>query len=124
MFKKWDILLAAALLFLIGASWLLFLQPSSAAEEAYALVQVDGAEWGCYPLNEETTFAVEQEGRYNLVQIAGGKVSVTEANCGNGQCIHMGEKQDPGQMIVCLPNRVVITIEGETSEGGPDVIVR
>ena len=109
---------------MIGTSWLLFLQPSSAANEAYVLVQVDGAEWGRYPLNEDTTFAVERDGCYNLVQIAGGKVSVTEASCGNGQCIHMGQKQDPGQMIVCLPNRVVITIEGEAPTDGPDVIVR
>lgn len=123
MFKKWDILLAAALVLLIAASWLLFLSPAS-GQETYVLVQVDGAEWGRYPLNEDRTFAVERDGHYNLVQIADGKVSVTEANCGNGQCIHMGEKQEPGQMIVCLPNRVVITVEGEAPADGPDVIVR
>ncbi|MBE6036192.1 MAG: NusG domain II-containing protein [Clostridiales bacterium] len=124
MFKKWDILLAAVLVLLIGASWLLFLPQNGAGPEAYALVQVNGEDRGRYPLSEDTAFTVEWDGHRNLVEIRNGKVSVTEANCGNGQCIKMGEIDSAGEMIVCLPNKMVITVESEGPQQGPDVIVR
>lgn len=124
MFKKWDILLAAVLVLLIGASWLLFLPQKTAGTEAYALVQVDGEEQGRYSLAEDKSFTVEWDGHRNLVEIRDGKVSVTEANCGNGQCIKMGEIDSAGEMIVCLPNKMVITVESEAPQQGPDVIVR
>ncbi|HBE87040.1 MAG TPA: hypothetical protein DDW53_19330, partial [Lachnoclostridium sp.] len=39
--------------------------------------------------------------------------SITEASCPDKVCVRTGKIHRSGELIVCLPNRVVITIEGE-----------
>ncbi|MFQ3675838.1 MAG: NusG domain II-containing protein [Endomicrobiia bacterium] len=38
------------------------------------------------------------------------KVKVTESSCQNKTCIKTGSIKNPGQLIVCVPNKVVIKI--------------
>jgi len=44
------------------------------------------------------------------VSIKSGKVSVIESSCQNKICIKTGVIKNPGQLIVCVPNKVVIKI--------------
>ena len=55
---------------------------------------------------------------HNVVKIKDGKVSVTEASCLNQVCVHHSEISRSGESIVCLPNRMVVRIEGGRGEGG------
>ena len=43
----------------------------------------------------------------NIIEIIGGKIHVTEADCPDKICVRMGFLQG-GAPIVCLPNRLVI----------------
>ena len=45
-----------------------------------------------------------------------GKVSVTEADCPDKVCVNTGEISKSGDTIVCLPHKLVVEIEGSTSE--------
>jgi len=48
-----------------------------------------------------------------LVEISDGTVRVLESSCPRGHCVRMGSIRTPGQTVVCVPNRVVVTIEGD-----------
>ncbi len=48
-----------------------------------------------------------------LVEVKDGAIRVVEAYCPDKVCIGMGKKVRPGEVIVCLPNRVVIRVVPE-----------
>ena len=56
------------------------------------------------------------------VKIVAGKVRVTSSPCPRKICIGMGEIQSSGDLLACVPNRVVLRIEGE--EGSYDLLSR
>lgn len=103
-----DLLLAGGLLLLAGILFLLF-RPGG--QGAWAVVTADGVEVARYPLSEDRTVRLGEEG-YNVLQIARGTAAVIEANCGDRTCIRMGEISREGERIVCLPHRLIIYIEG------------
>lgn len=47
----------------------------------------------------------------NLVKIKNGKVDVISADCENQVCVNHPQISKKGQQIVCLPNKIVITIK-------------
>ena len=48
----------------------------------------------------------------NLIHVAPGAISVTEADCPDHICVQMGELTGGGLPIICMPHRLVIAIEG------------
>jgi hypothetical protein len=66
----------------------------------------------------------------NTVEVADGQIRVVESTCANQDCVHQGAISSPGQTIVCLPNRLVIRVEGSNDgdgngtpdEGAPDAV--
>ncbi|MDR0347681.1 MAG: NusG domain II-containing protein [Coriobacteriales bacterium] len=53
----------------------------------------------------------------NTIEVADGQIRVVDATCGNRDCVHQGAISSPGQTIVCLPNRLVIRVEGSEADG-------
>ncbi|MBO5089523.1 MAG: NusG domain II-containing protein [Clostridia bacterium] len=47
----------------------------------------------------------------NVVEIKNGKVDVISADCENQICVDHPKISKKGQQIVCLPNKIVITIK-------------
>lgn len=47
------------------------------------------------------------------VKVSGGKVSVVSANCPDKVCEKTGEISKSGQSIICVPNRVEISVLGD-----------
>ena len=81
-------------------------------EGARVVVEVDGSETASYPLTEDRTVVLEGwNGGTNLLVIRDGAATVTEASCPDQLCVHQGTIRYSGQTIVCLPNRVVVTVE-------------
>ena len=80
-------------------------------------ISLNGKEFGTYSLAEDKEVTVEKDGHVNKVMIKGGKVWMESASCKNQICVHTGKISNAGQSIVCLPNRVSVTIEGK---GGQD----
>ena len=96
-------------------------------QNAVAVVTVDGVEYGRYPLSEDHTETIRfEDGSYNRFAIQDGYVSMPEASCPDQICVHQGFISTSllpitKETIVCLPDKVVITIEnGEDS--GIDVL--
>ncbi|MGE5574203.1 MAG: NusG domain II-containing protein [Bacteroidota bacterium] len=54
------------------------------------------------------------------VEIAGdGRARVSDSDCPDKVCVRTGWIERPGEAIVCLPNRVVVKIQGGPRDTGP-----
>lgn len=90
-------------------------------EGAYAVVSVDGRVRGEYSLSEDISVMIETEFGTNRLIIKDGKAFVTDASCPDGICVAHRAIHREGESIVCLPNRLTVTVTGNGS-GSPDLI--
>ena len=68
----------------------------------------------------EKTIAID--GTYHLTVILDKTgAAVTDSDCPGRDCVHTGRITRAGQSIVCLPEQVVVTLEGKTPSA--DVIL-
>lgn len=75
-------------------------------------IYVDNELVATLPLNEDCEFDIDGiNGSHNLLVVKNGKVYMKEADCPDKICIQTGIVTELTQTIVCLPNRVVVTIE-------------
>jgi hypothetical protein len=52
-----------------------------------------------------------------VVEVCGGRAAVISAECPNHVCVRMGWRSRAGDVIVCVPNHVVVKILGKRQEG-------
>lgn len=110
IFKKGDFLLVGAVLLFSCFLYALFSFRNS-TPAAYAEISVDGETVTTLDLNQDTALTVTgYQGGTNTVTVSHQAVSVTEASCPDLVCVHTGQIHNTGETIVCLPNRVVVTI--------------
>lgn len=128
-FKKGDIIIIAALITLslaLGvAAVVTSVREADGGARTYAVITRGGEEIARLPLNSDTEYiisdsdainvsaAISVSAAYNVIVVSGGRVYMSEANCPDRVCVSDGAISRPGQYIVCLPNRVVVTIESE-----------
>lgn len=93
--------------------------PSAPAGEiAYLRVQVDDTVWPLMPLSEVGDWTIEQDnGAKNVLRATERGVVMHFSTCDNQNCVHQGEvsldnrdSRALGNMIVCLPNRVIVEL--------------
>lgn len=83
------------------------------------VVRMDGELIASLPLGQDTEYEIT--GAYtNLLEIKDGSVRIIYTDCPNHQCEKTGAISAAGAAIVCAPNHVSLTIEGE--EAGVDAI--
>ena len=80
-------------------------------------VTVDGEVYGRYPLDREQEINVVTVYGKNTVVIEGGTAYVTEADCPDKICVGMQKISCDGEMICCLPHRLILTVRGTESAG-------
>ena len=107
---------------LIGALALLYgsrlYNHAKSTGSSEAVVTIDGEEYGRYSLTEDTDeMILFEDGSYNELIIRDGYARISAAGCPDQICVnHLGIRY-AGESIVCLPNKLVVTIEGgEESE--------
>ena len=67
-----------------------------------------------YDINENRVINVEGPLGTTTVIIEGGEVRVEDSPCREKICIKMGRKKRVGEQIICVPNRVIVEITGES----------
>ena len=133
--RKADIILFVALIAIgLAASAFLAMSRADAGSDAKVVIESGGSLFAEYPLSEDTEIIVpapsgvsyrdpkappadagDECTRYryfNIVRISGGKATVSAASCRNQVCAGHEAISKTGESIVCLPNRLVVTIEG------------
>ena len=123
MIKKADIVLFILILvFGLAVSWWSLTTNTSGDK---AIVTVDGELYGTYSLAQDQTIEVAQkDGHTNHITIKDGMVSMAYSTCKNQVCVNAGAISETRDSIVCLPNKVMIEIQGSAKNegGGVDVI--
>jgi hypothetical protein len=51
--------------------------------------------------------------------IAGGEARIIDSPCALKVCLGMGPARRPGDLLACLPNRIVVQVEGEGEATAP-----
>lgn len=113
--KKGDIIIIAAVLCI---SALLFLCINLLANTgSYANIEVDGSIVASLPLNIDTVYNVEIDGRVtNIVEIKNKSAKVISAECPDKICVNHKSISKSGESIICLPNKVIVTVESGSGE--------
>ncbi len=117
--KKSNVIFICAVLIVSVGLWFA-LKPSDTAGEKWAEIMVDGKLKGRYSLSENCVVDIDQK---NQLVIQEGKADMTDADCPDKLCVNHPPVSKIGETIVCLPNRVVVTIVGSKSEK-MDIIVQ
>jgi len=79
-------------------------------------------EW-VYPLSVDRSVEVSGPLGNTLVVINGGSVRIKDSPCPNKTCVAAGAIERNGQWVACLPNEVLIRVEGGHSDAGVDASV-
>lgn len=114
---KWDVIVISAIVLLTLLLLLLsfvFRKPGN-----FVVVEVDGVSVGEYSLSEDGIFILN--GGTNTLVIDGGKAYLRDSHCPDKSCERIGKIHYVGQSVICLPNRLSVTVKGE-SGGGVDFV--
>ena len=108
-----DVIVIASMLLL---SCLLLLEAGLfKTEGSVAVVEIDGITVAEYPLNINGEHSLNG-GTNNLV-IENGTAYLNYSDCPDHTCERTGKIRYVGQTIVCLPNKVSITVKGNADDG-------
>lgn len=93
--------------------------------DKYISIQVDGKEYKKIIFDKSLigkNIPIETQFGYNLIEIGDGNVRVIEASCPDELDVKQGYISVPGEIIVCLPNRLVVEIKGSSETREIDYI--
>lgn len=121
--KKRDFILIFMLLIAAAVSYGIWYF-GDAGERECVVVSVDKEQYAKYSLLEDGTYTIDIDGEYNIVKISSGYVSVTDASCPDKICVHEKAINKGGQSIICLPNKMVVTIVKNTDNDEIDGVVK
>ena len=98
------------LFFLIAAAGIFLTVRGLGQKGSRVLVNAAGVKYE-YSAELDGTYSVPGELGPTTFEIKGGRVRITDSPCPNKTCISQGWHNP----LVCLPNKVMITVEGENS---------
>jgi hypothetical protein len=105
--RTWILLFLALALVCVAAAALLSRTATGETAEIYS----DGQLLTTVDLGRDDTFTITVDGGENQVVIADGKIYVSTATCPDQICVDHGPAA-AGSPVVCLPNRLVISLTG------------
>lgn len=88
------------------------------SDSKYIYIEVEGKKYKEIVFDEALNMTLDIKTRYgfNKLVIESGTVRVTEASCKDKLDVKQGEISKIGDMIVCLPNKLLIEIRGNEAE--------
>lgn len=112
LMQKRDIILAAVIL-LAAAAALGLNHYTRRAPAVTAQVSVDGKVVEILDLSRDQEITItSSNGGTNHLMVEDGEIWCSEASCPDKVCVHQGRKHLNSDTIVCLPNRMIVTITG------------
>ena len=118
------VVLAVALL-AIGTSVLFYGGLGSKDGDVTAVVLHYGEEVARVDLDQlDGEKQITIDGKYHLtVTLTDDGAQVTHSDCPTQDCVRTGHVGRVGQSIICLPEQVVVKLEGSKQSGDPDLIL-
>ena len=82
-----------------------------------AIIEQDGETVAELDLNKDTELVLNDgTGGSNTITVQNGHISVTEANCPDLVCVRTGAISQTGEVIACLPHKLIITISSDQTD--------
>ena len=103
-----DIIVVASLL-LLSLVTLLVINLTK-KDGAFATVTVEGVTVGEFPLDKDGVY--ELNGGTNTLTVKDGRAYMSYSDCPDHVCERTGKVKHVGETIVCLPNKVTVTVTG------------
>lgn len=75
------------------------------------IVTIDLQPYGVYDLNKNGEYTVTNGSHTNTFKVEDGYVKMIDANCNDKLCLSQGKIHTNREMIICLPNKMIIEIE-------------
>lgn len=111
--KKQDIILILSILLIAAGSYGVN-QYLNREPAAVAKIIVDAEVVKELPLDKDTEIVISGYGNgENTVVVEDGCAYMKAASCPDKICMHQGRISESGEMIVCLPNLMIVRIEGD-----------
>ncbi len=119
--KPWDYFIITAVIMASCVPYLLFdtnndENNNRESTDVIAVVKIDGEvvdKFNLSQVNEsfEKTY-YPQKGKYNIIEVAPGKIRVKEDNSPDQIAVRTGWISRPGEMSICLPHKLIVEILG------------
>ena len=80
----------------------------------------DGEPWGPCSLSVEQSLRLHGPLGETVVEIAGGAVRIESSPCRHQICVSTNWIHRPGDLVACVPNRIVLRVDAGPSSAGLD----
>lgn len=115
--KKGDFFIILVLLLAV-LGWFLQSYVQEDSGNLSAVIELDGKHYQTLSLNENARFKIDfPDQEYMELTIENKEIWISEKTvyCPHNVCVKTGKISKPGESIVCLPNKTVIFIEGDSA---------
>ncbi len=112
---KWGDAVIIAVVLVLAAALTAVLAAGTQGDRLYAEVWQDNQLVERVALNDGTDRTIDLDG-HNVIVLSGKSARMASADCRDQVCVRTGTLTRAGQFAVCLPNRVVLKIVGESGE--------
>ncbi len=96
----------------------LFLRPAQSSAVT-AVITLNGetvAQYRLDQLSQPVTLEVTEADYPLTIRAEQGRICIEHSDCPSQDCVRTGWISRPGQQIICLPNRLVISLSGTDAE--------
>ena len=87
-------------------------------------VEVGGTTTGVYPLAVDQVLRVQGPMGVSQVAIAGRAARVVASPCREQLCVRQGWVRNRGEIVVCVPNQLLLQVDGAQRGGDLDAVSR
>ncbi len=113
---KWDKYLIFIIMLISILSIFYIKNMATNQGEKYILIEVNGLEYKKITIDnskQSKYLDINTKYGYNKLEVKNGKVRVIEASCKDKLDVAQGFIENSGEVIVCLPNRMVVEIKSD-----------
>lgn len=108
--KKKELIIIAILLFISLGGIALFYCVNASDQPLTVRVSRDGEVIATLPLSLDYSETFSSASGSNTLVISNGTADITEADCPGQVCVDTHSISNPGETIVCLPNKLIVEI--------------
>ena len=111
-----DAVVITFFLLIIAVSFFFTVSISKSSTNNLAYIKVKDTEY-VYPLSTDQILEFQGEMGKSVLEIKDGTIKFLESTCYDSTCIKMGEAgSSKAKYIACLPNLIIVTINGESTD--------
>ena len=123
--KKWDVIIIIGLVIIsFIPETVIFITTYNKYNSFYVEVYSKGKLYKKFPLKkdaEKITITLDNELGTNVIEINKAQVKITDANCPDKICVKAHAISKPGEVLICLPHKLVVKIIGEGKQETDEV---